>query len=303
MNTLSSVSVIIPAYNAARFLPEALESVFSQTWPELEVIVVDDGSTDDTREMLKPYGERIQYLHKENGGPASARNLGLRHARGRFVAFLDADDLWLPRKTELQMAQMTDSRVGLTGSSGNEDGGRSGAAQEMHYERMLMRNPFSASSVLCRRASIDDVGFFEESRLFQGVEDWDMWLRMVQRWKATHIPQKIVTIREIEGSVSSLVNSDLMLKAELAVLARQEALRQDSARPGYWLLRRARSYRYVSAAGAESIKMRQGRALRYLLTGCLLYPPQAWRWRTASLTGRVILDSLRIVRRPADSVK
>jgi len=98
------VSVIIPTYNRARYLIEAIESVLGQTYnkSDMEIIVVDDGSTDSTREKLKPYQDRIKYVYVDNGGPAHARNVGMRMARGKYIAFLDSDDLYYPYKIEIQ---------------------------------------------------------------------------------------------------------------------------------------------------------------------------------------------------------
>lgn len=89
-------SVVIPTYNRAELLRIALDSVFTQTFTDYEVIVVDDGSTDDTQEMVKSYAERLQVFRQENAGPGAARNLGVAHARGEYIAFLDSDDLWFP---------------------------------------------------------------------------------------------------------------------------------------------------------------------------------------------------------------
>ena len=94
------VSVVIPTYNSSQFIVETLESVFAQTYKDYEIIVVDDGSTDNTKEVLQPYTSRIKYIYKENGGPASARNVGIKSAQGEYIAFLDSDDRWLPEKLE-----------------------------------------------------------------------------------------------------------------------------------------------------------------------------------------------------------
>lgn len=283
------VSVIIPAYNAARFLPEALESVFNQTWLNFEVIVVDDGSTDNTREVLKPYMARITYLQKKNDGTvASVRNMGLRYAHGAFVAFLDADDVWLPEKTVLQMGQMADKSVGMTGSCGDEPITARGPARTISYEQLLLKNRFSASSVLCRRACIEEVGFFDERLVFRGVEDWDLWLRIVRRWPATYIPRRIVTIRSVEGSVSSLQNSEAMFRGELAVLASQAASAGSSS-PGYLLMRRARSNRYITAAQDEMVKGHRWRSFSYVVIACLLYPPQVLQLRPWVLAAKTVI--------------
>jgi len=100
------VSVIIPAYNGAAFLPEAIDSVLAQDYEPLEILVVDDGSTDDTHDVLRPYAPRIRYFYQENRGPSAARNLGIERARGDLIAFLDADDRWLPGKLAAQVAAL-----------------------------------------------------------------------------------------------------------------------------------------------------------------------------------------------------
>src|SRR5262245_32619321 len=101
---MPEVSVVIPAYNAGRTIAAALESVFAQTYRDFEVIVVDDGSDDDTATCLGPWRDRIAYVRSgPNGGPARARNIGIAHARGRLIAFLDADDAWMPRKLHRQV--------------------------------------------------------------------------------------------------------------------------------------------------------------------------------------------------------
>ncbi|HEY2324319.1 MAG TPA: glycosyltransferase family A protein, partial [Thermoanaerobaculia bacterium] len=109
---MKSVSVVIPSYNYARYLGEAIDSALAQTLPPLEVIVVDDGSTDETSEVLATYADRIRVLRQKNSGVAVARNSGIAAAHGEYVAFLDADDIWLPRKLELQMARFDES-IGL----------------------------------------------------------------------------------------------------------------------------------------------------------------------------------------------
>jgi glycosyltransferase involved in cell wall biosynthesis len=97
------VSVIIPTFQSARYIVEAVESVLGQTYAPIEIIVVDDGSTDDTRERLRPYFDRLRYVYLENSGPSKARNHGVRLARGELIAFLDADDRWLSNKLETQI--------------------------------------------------------------------------------------------------------------------------------------------------------------------------------------------------------
>ena len=101
------ISVIVPAYNAGRFLPEAIASIQAQNYPEIEILLIDDGSTDNTPEIAAGFGSAVRYFRKPNGGQASARNLGLREARGEIFAFLDADDQWPENKLALQLPRLT----------------------------------------------------------------------------------------------------------------------------------------------------------------------------------------------------
>ena len=100
---MASVSIIIPAFQSASTIVEAIDSAFNQTYKDIEVIVVNDGSTDDLEQKIKPFGAKVIYLKQDNQGAAAARNNGIRHSSGRFIAFLDADDIWLPEKLALQL--------------------------------------------------------------------------------------------------------------------------------------------------------------------------------------------------------
>ena len=115
---MSKISVIIPTYNCGLYLGEAIESVLSQTFQDHEIIVIDDGSTDDTKNIVRKYvlkyPEKIRYFYQKNMGPSAARNVGIREAEGEFIAFLDADDIFLPEKLDLQMAEILKSpSIGL----------------------------------------------------------------------------------------------------------------------------------------------------------------------------------------------
>jgi len=173
------VSVVIPTYNRARQVCVAIDSVLAQTWPSVEMVVVDDGSTDDTREVLKtryPDDARIRYVFKTNGGPASARNEGFRHARGDYVALLDSDDTWLPWKLELQVLCMErDRSIGMTWTDMQELG-PDGAVIDPAYLRHMYKayRWFSdaqlfSDSVLLRDIAPHHASLLGDARLRTGV--------------------------------------------------------------------------------------------------------------------------------------
>lgn len=181
--TDTSVSCIIPAYNAARFIDEAIESVLAQTVPVAEIIVVDDGSTDNTIELLSRYGSSVRVLTQQNAGPAAARNNGVRNSTGAFIAFLDSDDLWKAEKTEVQLSrfeQNPDLQVcfadlfnfrTITPNAPFRDG----------FEELVEwpRVPFSPCTLLARRSAFETIGEFDVS-LRRG-EDTEWFVRMMMR--------------------------------------------------------------------------------------------------------------------------
>ncbi len=211
-----AVTVIIPAYNSAQQLPEALDSVIKQTYRDFEIIVVDDGSTDETRELLKDYKNRITYLYQENAGPSKARNTGILVAKGRYVAFLDADDHWLPSKLELQIKLIeSDPRLGLVFSDAEYFGGvkpmvgsywkQRGCYDQMISESGLIQNAFSTlmkinpimpSTALLKRNCFEKAGLFDECLRY--VEDKDMWLRMSVHCSMACVPFPLVK-RRVHG--------------------------------------------------------------------------------------------------------
>lgn len=175
------VSVIIPTHNYGQFVADAVESALNQTYRPLEVIVVDDGSTDDTRQRLAPYLDRIQYLYQDNKGVSAARNTGIRHARGEWVAFLDADDVWHPRKTESQLGVAAiDATVGLIGSPECAEFPAELPAcpviRPIGVRNFFFSVVFGPSGALVRRTAIDLVGGFDETIAI--VEDRELWLRL-----------------------------------------------------------------------------------------------------------------------------
>lgn len=190
-----TVSAVIPTYNRAQFVGEAIDSVLAQSRPVNEIIVVDDGSTDDTVKCLKKFGLAIHCVSQQNRGPSAARNRGIKEARCDFVAFLDSDDLWAPRKIELQLdffAQHPDiefvfgNMANFSQEAGNETPDirdpvvedyllANPAGLEKFFELLIVQNFVATPTVMARRASLNQIGDFDETRSI--AEDLDYWLR------------------------------------------------------------------------------------------------------------------------------
>jgi glycosyltransferase involved in cell wall biosynthesis len=204
-----SVSVVIPAYNAARTLAASVDSALQQTRPVLEVIIVDDGSSDETLAAARSLEcERVRVLSQENGGAASARNTGIRAAKGEFVAFLDADDLWLPEKIERQMAYLArypSSDAVQCGSFFVDDELRVLYVKECtdtgdsFREALLFQNlPAFLSALVVRRTSLMETGAFDTD--LEILEEWDMALKMARRCGMRSVPEPLVKYRVHPGN-------------------------------------------------------------------------------------------------------
>jgi glycosyltransferase involved in cell wall biosynthesis len=177
------ISCIVPVFNGERYLREALYSILAQTYRPLEVLVADDGSTDGTAAVVASYGAQIRYVSQPNAGPAAARNLGLRGARGEFVAFLDADDLWYPEKLTRQMARFAARpELALCVTHARNFWApelRERAARYSNHRRMAASIPdYSTVTLLAQRTLFDTVGGFDAA--FAVGEDTDWFLRAAE---------------------------------------------------------------------------------------------------------------------------
>lgn len=206
------VSVIIPVYNKpAAFVREAVDSALAQTYRPIEVLIIDDGSTADYAWLRSAYGERVTLVRQPNGGPASARNHGIRLARGAYLAFLDADDAWEPMKLEEQVAQLErHPEAGLAYApvlAMDRDGalraslfGRPGPSGDI-FDVVFRSNCIPTSTVIVRRECFERVGVFDEAPALISVEDYDMWLRILERYEAVGFDRPLVRYRA-QGGIS-----------------------------------------------------------------------------------------------------
>jgi glycosyltransferase involved in cell wall biosynthesis len=179
------VSVILPTYNRAWIVKEAVESVLGQDFCDVELIVVDDGSTDGTPAMLAAYGSRLRCIRQENRGVSAARNTGIQAARGPLIALLDSDDTWLPGKLDAQVAYFDahpealicqTEEIWIRNGVRVNPGKRHRKQAGMIFERSLALCLVSPSAVMLRRSLLDEVGLFDEA--LPACEDYDLWLRI-----------------------------------------------------------------------------------------------------------------------------
>jgi teichuronic acid biosynthesis glycosyltransferase TuaG len=214
---MSKVSVVIPTYNQARFVAAAVESALAQTYHDVEIIVVDDGSTDNTRDVLSVFGERISYIYQQHKGLSSARNTGFLASRGDYLLFLDSDDLIPPDKLALHVSLLeVEPDFGLVYSAWqqiNEDGtqvlGEVRPNEQGLVLKTLLRRRFFffASAAVVRRTCLERVGLFDESLPWS--EDADMWLRLARAGYAFgYLDQPLLQYRIHANSMSAQVNRE-----------------------------------------------------------------------------------------------
>ncbi len=244
------VSTVIPTYNSAKFLPDAIQSILNQTYQDYEIIVVDDGSTDNTFDIVREFGKNIRYLRQENKGLGGARNTGIRHANGEYVGLLDADDQWYPNYLETMVsiadqhpeaaifycnARYTDEHgvdspqlVGVPAISSGEI-----------YQTLLRANFLIPSTVLMRRSVIVNKGLFDQAlRSLHGCEDWDLWLRVSRDYPFVGTRENLVRYRIHGNSLSA--NPTKMQHAARSVIEKQFG--PDDEHPQNWSADKRRAF-------------------------------------------------------------
>jgi glycosyltransferase involved in cell wall biosynthesis len=206
------VSVIVPVYNRPAFVRQAIDSALAQECPGgFEVVVVDDGSTDETPAVLASYGDRIRVVTQRNGGVARARNAGFAAARGEYLALLDSDDIWLPGKLAAQVALLdAHPKAGFAHSDVEEffEGGRRTEWRRRPaiesgevLKALLRRNFVHTMTVMLRRVAIEEVGDFDPR--YPPCEDWDLWLRICEHRGVAGDARAWVRTRVHEGGISA----------------------------------------------------------------------------------------------------
>lgn len=222
----SEVVVVLPCYNAETTLQRALDSVYAQTYKDFHIYAVDDGSKDRTVQVLAANAHRCLYVSQIHGGPAAARNRAIRMSSSPFIAFLDADDEWLPRKLERQISLLKEEpNIGMVCTRCELDGSASGDGQALSNDVAMSGRLFQTLALNCfvftptvvvRRDCIEEVGLFQESLTVS--EDFNLWLRMAARWRIAYLPEPLAIVHKHPGSLSSTISDAERLKNGIAAL-------------------------------------------------------------------------------------
>ena len=234
------VSVVIPAYNSGRYIAEAIDSVLRQDYPALEILVIDDGSTDNTSEVVARYGDRVRLLAQVNQGSAAARNHGIRHANGKYIAFLDADDAWWSHKIRYQIDALMQSGYKMAYSrfirwyedvnghfSDPETEFLSRQNPNVSDDKLVTGSPYAellldcivwTSTVIVEKAELEGVGLFDE--YLRKGQDYDVWLRLSRRINMLGLEQPTALYRIHSASITTSIKT---VNYEYLILSRAVA--------------------------------------------------------------------------------
>lgn len=267
------VSVIIPTYNRAHMIVECLDSVLNQTYGDFEAIVVDDGSTDDTEKVVKPYLDRITYIKQENQGNAAARNAGIREAKGEILAFNDSDDLWLPDKLERQVRYLDEHPdVDMVCGNGVFFGDQKIEGKKVIPDKravplesdgvtlkaIFMKSSIRTPTIVARRHVIEATGGFDPD--FKVCVDLDFAFRVLMKFKVAFINQPLFKLRRHTGHIGG----DSERRTLFNIKAIEKLLREyPEARDliGQDNINKRLAYRYYRLGGIYRKKKRKSEAL------------------------------------------
>lgn len=326
MNTMTHtplVSVIIPTHNCRAYIADAIESVLAQTYSEYEIIVVDDGSTDNTSTVLAPYRDRVRCLHQDKRGCSAARNVAIQEARGELIALLDADDIWFPAKLELQVQALKehpeaglvfsdfqdfdDSGVTCSSRLGTWRGARawferqrvgdSNIACGPMYEDLLQANWIHASSAVVKADVLGVVGLFDEA-CFTG-EDYELWLRVAQRYPFLYVNRVLSGYRYHPESLCGATDSRAMRINRMVAQVLEKHLQKHLIPHGLESSAKAALCRRYWGLGWNSFGENRFSEARGFLRQGLRYQPfsrQLWMYWCASFLPLAAIEAVRRLR-------
>ena len=300
---MSTVTVIIPTHNDGAYIEGALESVFSQTFQDFEIIVVNDGSTDDTEQRLAKLGDRIVYHYKKCSGPSACRNWAIRHASSPLIAFLDADDLWLPTKLEKQVRfALENPTFGIitTDVEGFNEYGVTSTSLKSRYpisngfvvEKLLFHNWVTTSAVMVRRECFGPSGWFDEEPGIFG-EDWMMWVQIAAKYPVQFLDE-VLTRRRVRATSFEQRNAEAQFKNLFRNLDKlQKSVPALSSRPELF---REAAYRICVGRGKYDLQQLKTQAARQKFLRALGYyqfRPYPWMLLLVSFLPMGVLRAIK----------
>ena len=315
------VSVVTPVYNGESHLVECIESVLAQTYRNVEIIVV-DGSTDDTKSMLASYMDRITYLYQEPTGVAAARNAGLQKAHGQLIAFLDADDIWLPEKLSIQVEaflQHPEAGIIFSDNLNFDESGvlRSSACKPMIegwlekqripetdfaygrlYKELLVGNCIGTCSILVRREVLNEVGIFDET--FRICEDYDLWMRIARRHPVLYVDRVLSKYRVRPDGLSGSLEERQSRWNYYGIQVREKHLRNEWIPSEFHGLVKSSLSRLCWNVGWTYFSQNRFNEARAFFVRCIRYQPfqvKPWIYWAASFLPDFMIEALRGTKR------
>ncbi len=281
---MKTISVVIPAFNSERYIAEALEAVLRQTLQPHEIIVVDDGSTDRTREVVQKFENRVKYIYQDNAGSGKARNTGTRNAKGELIAFLDSDDVWaedhleglcraLVKEPEAALAYGARKWIDKNGNPVKDESGQTRYPSGWIFNELFNANYIgSTSAVVARKRALLKVGGFNESPVFRNAQDYDLWLRIAAKFPIVSEPNVVFHYRRhdsnrtldnrrrILGNLAALKNAVHLIETgkvnpknkpgKIDIKSRMTKSYKEAVLSLFW----CGEYRYVTKVSLEAIQ-------------------------------------------------
>jgi glycosyltransferase involved in cell wall biosynthesis len=297
-----SVSIILPAYNSARFLQTTLDSIFAQDYSDYEIIIVDDGSSDDTAAIARRQGSRVRLIQQKNGGISVARNTGLGAAKGQYIAFIDHDDIWHPRKlsAQVKLLERADSGVGVCygefliwdGVNPPHFPDSDVSCEEFVsdlsgwvYHQLLLTNWVLFSTALFRRSVFEVIGKFD--RELPPADDWDLVLRASRQFQFMRLRSVVALYRHHSGQTSRRCFArDYQTELRESMILRYGLAGPDGQHPDLAKLKDRRLRSLLSFAATHAKWGSIGLAVQSLVRATCLAPGDARVWRTLVSLGR-----------------
>jgi len=275
------VSIIIPTYNSERFIANSVVSALNQTYPNIEILIIDDGSTDKTETVIQKLPDSIRYIKQVNSGPSSARNHGIMQSNGEYIAFLDVDDEWMPSKIDKQVSLFeSNQNLSITATSyircdadllPIETTALNIPSKEkgiIPFRMLLEKNQLLTSSIMTKKNILDRCGFFDEE--IQFGEDWDLWVRIAQLGEIGYIHTPLCKYR-VHGAGLTGKLDDKNMQDWLKVI-KKNRLRSNSWYDRHVTYRKSYSWYLHNYAYLERVRGQKAEGKKKALKSMITWP-------------------------------